>query len=284
MAEDTAASRRLAPDCASCFGLCCVALPLTASADFPVDKPAGRPCGHLGEDFGCRIHAQLRESGWRGCATFDCFGAGQQVSQVTFGGVSWRRAPETAEQMYAVFPVMLQLHEMLRHLHEAGELAAADRAGLSAGLATARAEVEALTGAAPETLLDLDVAAFRRRVGALLREASAAAREGVRRDRGPLPDRLRPGADLVGIDLRGADLFGADLRSCCLIAADLRDADLRLADLLGADLRDADLRGADLDGALFLTQPQVDSARGDRGTRLPAGVSTPPHWAVNGWT
>ncbi|WP_442277551.1 hypothetical protein [Terrabacter sp. 2YAF2] len=30
--------RRLEADCAQCFGLCCVALPFTRSADFPVDK------------------------------------------------------------------------------------------------------------------------------------------------------------------------------------------------------------------------------------------------------
>ena len=44
----------LVPDCGSCFGLCCVALPFAASADFPVDKPAGQPCGNLRSDFRLR--------------------------------------------------------------------------------------------------------------------------------------------------------------------------------------------------------------------------------------
>ena len=57
----------LVPDCGSCFGLCCVALPFAASADFPVDKPAGEPCRNLRGDFGCGIHARLLESGWKGC-------------------------------------------------------------------------------------------------------------------------------------------------------------------------------------------------------------------------
>ena len=49
--------------------------------------------------------------------TFDCFGAGQQVSQVTYGGVSWREHDNLGE-MAAVLSVMRLLHEMLTHLTE----------------------------------------------------------------------------------------------------------------------------------------------------------------------
>jgi hypothetical protein len=37
----------LRPDCSRCFGLCCVAPPFSASADFAVDKDAGDACPHL---------------------------------------------------------------------------------------------------------------------------------------------------------------------------------------------------------------------------------------------
>ena len=47
---------------------------------------------------------------------YDCFGAGQQVSQVTFGGRDWRQTPHAAKQMFEVFPVMRQLHELLWYL------------------------------------------------------------------------------------------------------------------------------------------------------------------------
>ena len=109
----------LLADCSRCFGLCCVALPFAASADFAVDKDAGEPCTHLRTDFGCGIHTQLRDKGFRGCTVYDCFGAGQQVAQVTFGGRDWRQAPGTARQMFEVFPVMRQLHELLWYLTEA---------------------------------------------------------------------------------------------------------------------------------------------------------------------
>ena len=85
---------RLHADCARCFALCCVAPAFAASADFAIDKPAGQPCPNLLADFRCGIHDHLRERGFPGCTVFDCFGAGQRVAQVSFGGVDWRRAPE----------------------------------------------------------------------------------------------------------------------------------------------------------------------------------------------
>jgi uncharacterized protein YjbI with pentapeptide repeats len=63
-----------------------------------------------------------------------------------------------------------------------------------------------------------------------------------------------------------------------LIGADLRRADLNVADFRGADLRGADLRGADLTGAFFLLQAQVETAIGDRETKLSPSVVRPGHW------
>jgi hypothetical protein len=227
-----------------------------ASADFAIDKPAGQPCPNLRADLRCGIHERLRDKGFAGCVAYDCFGAGQQVSQVTFGG---RRTP----QMYAVFPVMRTLHELLWYLTEALALAPTE------ALAQALTETERLTRLKPDELRRLDVDAHRDRVNPLLRKASEAVRE-------PGPDRR--GADLVGADLRGADLRDADLRGAYLIGADLRRADLRRADLTGADVRGADLRGADLRTAIFVTQAQLDYAVGDPTTRLPAARERPAHW------
>ena len=261
MSEPPAPGPVLEADCSQCFGLCCVALPFARSADFPVDKAAGEPCRNLLADHRCGIHDRLLEGGWRGCVTFDCFGAGQQVSQVTFGGLSWRDAPSTAPTMYAVLPVMRQLHEMLAHLHDALALEPDD--ATRSGLASAVEQVERARAGSPDEVLAVELADLRTRVGGLLRSASATARDRQRVRHGipKPPRRLQAGADLVAADLRARDLRTADLRGALLIAADLRDADLRWADLLGADLRDADLRGARLDGALFLTRPQLAAAR-----------------------
>ncbi|MFE4974409.1 pentapeptide repeat-containing protein [Kitasatospora sp. NPDC056651] len=265
-----AAPTPLESDCGSCFGLCCAALPFVAGTDFAENKRAGSPCHNLQADFGCGIHAQLRERGFQGCTVYDCFGAGQRVSQVTFGGRSWREEPDSAKAMFDVFPVVRQLHELLRYLTEALTFAAAGP--VHDELRQALAETDRMAGGTPEEVLALDVPAHRGRVSELLLRAGELVRAGV-------PHRREyRGADLFGANLRGADLRGANLRGALLVAADLSGADLRLADLVGADLRDAHLAGADLGTALFLTQPQLDAARGDATTRIPAGLTRPAHW------
>jgi len=264
-------SSELVSDCASCFGLCCVALPFAASSDFAVDKAGGTPCRNLLADFRCGIHTQLRERGFSGCTVYDCFGAGQKVSQVTFAGRDWRTAPDIARTMFDVFPVMRQLHELLWYIDEALRIGAASR--LRDDLARLREETAALTEADASALVGLDVAGHRERVNVLLLETSEVARAAV-----PGRRRNHRGADLIGAKLSGKDLRGANLRGAWLIGADLRKADLRTADLIGADLRGADVRGADLSDALFLTQFQVNAARGDDRTRLPAVLSRPAHW------
>ena len=262
-------SDELRADCARCAGLCCVALPFARSADFAVDKPAGTPCTHLQDDFRCGIHARLRERGFAGCTVFDCLGAGQKVSQVTFGGRDWRDDDDTARRMFAVFPVVRQLHELLVHLAEA-----LDRDGtLHVELRTAYERVDALTRGSAEEIEACDVGAVRAEVSALLLRVSERARAG-------LPASDPRGADLVGARLRGADLRGANLRGTYLLGADLRDADLRTADLIGADLRGADLRAADLTVALSLTQAQLESARGKNHTQQPAHLRRPLSWAL----
>ncbi|MCX4885730.1 pentapeptide repeat-containing protein [Streptomyces sp. NBC_00847] len=261
-------------DCESCFGLCCVALPFAASADFAIDKQAGKPCPNLREDHRCGIHARLRHKGFTGCTVYDCFGAGQKVSQVTFGGQDWRTGPaQDARRMFDVFPVVRQLHELLWYLTEALTLPPARP--VHAGLRRALDKTEDLTRGTPEQLAALDVPAHRQEVNVLLLKTSELVRAGTR---GRGEDRR--GADLMGARLKGADLRGANLRGAYLIAADLTGADLRGADMIGADLRDADLTDADLTGAFFLTQPQLNAARGSTGTRLPDSVTRPVHWTA----
>jgi uncharacterized protein YjbI with pentapeptide repeats len=291
----------LRADCANCFGLCCVALTFQVSADFAIDKDAGEPCPNLQQDFRCGIHQKLRKEGFQGCTVYDCFGAGQKVSQLTFGGRDWREAPETAQRMFEALPIMRQLHELLWYLTEALSLQATEpihdqlRAKLDA--------TERLTESGPDDLLQVDVAAHRREVNELLRRTSElvrASRQNSPRKKatgknatgknatgknatgkkamGQKKDRR--GADLIGAKLRGADLQAANLRGAYLIGADLCGADLRLADFIGADLRDADLSGADLTGSLFLTQSQVNAAKGDAATKLPPALLRPSHWVT----
>lgn len=109
----------LRPDCGSCFALCCTALGFSRTADFAVDKPAGTPCLNLSDDFSCSIHDSLRPRGFSGCTVYDCFGAGQTVSQELFAGKNWRENPGSREEMFSAFKTVRQLNEMRWHLAEA---------------------------------------------------------------------------------------------------------------------------------------------------------------------
>jgi hypothetical protein len=256
----------LRADCSSCAGLCCVVPAFTASSDFAIDKPSGVPCPNLAtEDFGCTIHSELRERGFPGCTVYDCFGAGQRVVQGHFAGRAWRTSPEIREEMFATFEVVERLHELLWYLADAAERPAAR---------PVHGEVEGLRDAvevAAESPRDADVVALQLRADSLLGEVSTLVRVGADGQ-----DLRRK--DLAGRDLRSERLVAADLRGAVLIGADLRGTDLDDADLLGADLRGADVGGADLTTALFLTQFQVNAARGDARTALPDWLDRPAHW------
>ena len=271
----------LRADCEKCFGLCCVALYFSASEGFPIDKDAGKPCLNLQPDFRCSVHKSLKERGHKGCLAFDCLGAGQKVSQVSFGGCDWRKVPESAEQMYEVFLIMRQLHELLWYLTESLTLQSA--LPFHGALSSILDETERLTHLSPDSLMELDVADQRAAVNPLLLKTSELVRAEARRGHKAHTGRQKTfgrGANLIAADLRRIDLRGANLRGAYLIAADLRGTDLSGADLIGADFRDADLRGADLTTSIFLTQAQLDAAKGDTSTKLPSSLTRPTHWGV----
>lgn len=273
--------------CEQCFGLCCVALRFSVTEGFPIDKEVGHPCLHLQPDFRCGIHTSLNKRGLKGCVTFECFGAGQYVSQVSFGGLDWREYPDSAAHMFKTFIVIMQLHELLWYLAEALRLEAASP--IYKDLRFLFEETERLTYLNPKALLDLDVPAHRESVNALLLKTSALVRsEALNRWKNRLGLKRRSSrqktiggrADWIGTDLRKMDLRAADLRGAYLIAADLRGMDLRGTDFIGADFRDADIRGADLSESIFVTQAQLNAAKGDAQTQLPSSLSRPGHWDV----
>ena len=264
----------LRADCSRCVGLCCVALAFARSADFAFSKDAGDPCVNLDENYRCVIHPDLRPMGFKGCTVFDCFGAGQKVTQHTFGGRSWREDPDSRGSMFAVFPLVRQLQELLWYLNEAAALPQTEP--IRTQLDRAYAETDALTAASADEILALDLDAHREKVSGVLRQASKLVRSGV-----PLSAaarRVRPGADLMGTQLAGQDLRGANLRGAWLIGADLRSTDLSYADVIGADFRDAELGAANLSQTLYLTQFQVNAAQGDTATVLPDFLTRPSHW------
>ena len=164
----------LKPDCERCCGLCCVAPAFSASEDFAIDKRPGEPCPNLTREFRCGIHDRLRVEGFRGCVAYDCFGAGQKVTQVTFNGRHWRESPGTAAQMFEVFGVMRQLHTLLMYLSQALTLQPARP--LYGELRLKLEELERYSRESPEALMRLDVASRKAEVNDLLLRVSDLVR------------------------------------------------------------------------------------------------------------
>ena len=95
-------------------------------------------------------------------ARHDCFGAGQQVTQVVHLVDGIMQRPEIAAPLFEVFIVMRQLHELLWYLSEALTLRQAGP--LHRELNLALDKTERLTQGNPDALRELDVAAHRREV------------------------------------------------------------------------------------------------------------------------
>ncbi|WP_408008977.1 pentapeptide repeat-containing protein [Pseudalkalibacillus sp. A8] len=264
----------LKSDCKNCFGLCCVALPYSRSADFPINKDGGTPCRNLCSNNLCSINDQLIEKGFRGCVTYECFGAGQNVSQTIYKGEDWREESKRAEEMFAVFPIVQQLHEMLWYMKQA--LGLKETQSLHASLQKIFEETVELAIKTPKKILQIDIGAHRSNVNVLLIETSNLYRADLIKK--SKKRRLKKRSDYIGANLAGWDLQGENFRGILMIAANLSHSDLRKADFIGADLRDAELSGANLKEALFLTQSQINSAKGDAQTRIPNYLEKPSHW------
>lgn len=271
--------KELKVDCEKCFGLCCIALYFSASEGFPTNKDAGKPCINLKSDFTCTVHKNLRSKGLKGCTAYDCFGAGQKIAQVTFDGHDWREKPETKNRMFEAFLIMRQLHEMLWYLTQALVLQSDN--SIKEDIASLLKDTEQLTFSDIDAILAIDVVVHRSSVNIFLKNTSEMVRTKACSEKNTYSKNRSPKSqrkDYFGRDLRKTNLIGADLRGACLIAANLRNVDLSSTDLIGADLRDADLSGANLTNSIFLTQGQINTAKGDSHTRLPKMLVSPTYW------
>ncbi|MBU5316229.1 pentapeptide repeat-containing protein [Clostridium bornimense] len=269
----------LSINCDECFGLCCVALYFSKSEGFPTDKEADKPCVHLNDDFRCKVHEDLKSKGLKGCIAYDCFGAGQKVAESTYKRESWRDNPNKRKEIFDVFVVMRQLYEMLWYLKEAYRINKDE--AMRNNIETEILEIIALTDMDGKSLLDIDIKEYRKKVNPLLLTTSESLRKRNYKSSNSKVKRSRMIAgrlDLMGANLRNRNLVGEDFSGALLIEADLRKSDLSYVDVLGADFRDADLSGANLEKAIYLTQGQVNSAKGDSNTKLPKSLKRPRHW------
>lgn len=267
-------------DCDKCFGFCCAALYFTATEGFPTNKDAGNPCVHLKTDFKCKIHNELGKKGLKGCMSYDCFGAGQKVAQVTYNGQDWIQHPKLKQQMFDSYLVMRQLYEMLWYL--TGALQTNPSEYVQEQLTACIEETEAMTMLNAIMLNTLNLELHREKVNQLLAQTSERVRSTVQSGQKRTAKQSKSmgtRADYIGADLRKSNSQGADFRGALLIAANLSGVNLNGADFIAADVRDTNFKGADLRYSLNLTQMQINAAIGDLQTKLPVSLIRPSHWS-----
>jgi hypothetical protein len=172
------AETTLRADCGRCAALCCVALAFDQGALFGFDKPAGRPCPHLSRPGRCTIHAQRSQRGFAGCVAYDCYGAGQRVTQELFGGRSWQAEPHLLPSMLEAFRAMRHAHELLVLLEAAARLPL--RAGERERLEELRAELEPASGWSSASLAELERSSLSHDVARYLRALAGTARRALK--------------------------------------------------------------------------------------------------------
>jgi hypothetical protein len=163
----------LRADCTRCMGLCCVVPAFYSFQGFGFDKPAHTPCRNLTPGNRCTIHSDLVGHGFPGCADFDCYGAGQRVSQDLFAGVSWRTSgPLVTERIFSAYSACVSIHRLMGVLVMAEASVPADRLAL---LHEKHKQLDALCRSEEAQTGKLDLAALKRDVFSLV--APAALRE-----------------------------------------------------------------------------------------------------------
>lgn len=255
-------------DCSHCLGLCCVALYFSKIDGFPKDKEAGKPCLHLQRNHQCDIHASLKQRGLKGCMHYDCFGAGQYVSQRLCTDVDWKTIQrKDAELIFQSYTTVLHLHQTLWYLQECNRLCLSPAEYMS--IQTLYQEGNRIKEQTLEILASFDIQPFTQKANSFLKNiCNTYASHDVK----------IKSKHYLGKDLRKQSLIGQDLSMSLLIGANIEGMDLYGTMFLGADMRDTNICNTDLRHSLFLTQIQINATKGNQQTLLPSHLSKPTSW------
>lgn len=258
--------KELTIDCKKCSGLCCVALFCSKMDGFPEDKQADVPCKYLQTDFKCEIHTQLSKKNMKGCLTYECFGAGQKVTQLYSSEGNWSTNPYKRKEIYKMFLIITQLHQMSWYLIEAIQLNLSPE--FNKEILVLIQENEDIVKQEASELLKYDLSDYRERTNQVLKR--------VCEEISKIPNEKNK--VFFGKNFKGKNLDKNDFSMSLMIAANLENCSLKRTNFLGADLRDTNIKNTDLSEALFLTQMQINSAKGNTATKLPCGLVRPSNW------
>lgn len=264
--DDLEATLRIG--CDKCSGICCVALYCMKTDGFPENKEAGVPCKHLMSNFRCDIHSVLANKNMKGCLAYDCFGAGQKVTQSFYPNEDWKTNSEKANEIFQVFMIVFQLHQMAWYLLESLPLVTDEH--LKSVIDELITKNKQMTSCTSDEILHMNIEEYRTSVNQVLKKVSGRI--------AVLHSNETDSKDCLGKNFRHANLDGRDFSMALMIAANLEGCSLRGTNFLGADIRDANIKDTDLSGCIFLTQMQINSAKGNSNTKLPTNLSRPSSW------
>ena len=206
----------------------------------------------------------------KGCIGYDCFGAGQQVTQIIYQGQTWRDMPNLATEIFDVFIMVFKLYQIRYYLTEAMLLIPAQP--LKNSVQSLIEENIKICQDQPGNILSFDLEQYRHRANHILKQVCKLLPQSIHSEGKKVP------ANFLGGNFKGQDMSGADLSAKLLIAANFEKSLFNGTLFLGADTRDTNFKNADLSEAVFLTQGQVNSAKGNRQTKLPYHLDYPVTW------
>lgn len=224
---------------------------------------------NLEEDYKCRIHESLTQKGMKGCTTYDCFGAGQKVTAQIYSGETWRTLTGRTEEIFDIYLTVFRMQQMLWFLTEAGTILPACK--LQPAINKLMKQNRQVTSGSPKEILNFDLETYKNKVNKILEETGLLVKRCFK-------STGNSRTQYMGKCFRGRSFDGADFSMSLLIAADFSGCSFHGADFLGADTRDTNFAGADLREAIFLTQAQLNGARGSGETKLPRHLDRPAAW------
>jgi len=260
--------KQLKSDCSKCSGLCCVALFFSKIDGFPENKIAGKACSHLMTDYCCNIHCQLTKQKMKGCIGYDCFGAGQHVTQSVYQGKTWNDLFEQSAEIFDVFTVVFQLHQIRYFLIESMLFSIVKP--LEKEIHTLYVENIKICHSSIKEILSFDLEKYKTTVNLVLKQLCNLLLRNT--------NNKESSIEFFGKSFKGKNMSGINLSSKLLIAANFEDCLFNGTIFLGADTRDTNFSNANLSESIFLTQGQINSAKGNRNTKLPKHLDYPITW------
>lgn len=242
-------------ECQECLGICCTALYFSKIDGFYEDKKAGQDCINLDSQHRCKIYQELLVKNSKGCKIYDCFGAGQKVTQM------YLNRQVVDQEVCKIYLIMYQLYQMLWYLLQAKNYG---QKQVNGSLQTIQEIIQLSAKEILQTNIDT-----------IIKEAKMALKKAS--DTLTAIDVTKK-QTYFQKDLSFKNLDHKDFSMTIMIASNLEGSSLDKTNFLATDIRDTNIKNTDMSNCLFLTQGQINSAIGNQNTQLPSYLTKPETW------